>query len=283
MTDHRTPDQIEHDLANTRQHLEHTLGELQRRLDPSILTQRAVTEMRENGALFGRNLGATLRDNPLPAAMLGISVAWLMSGQGTGRHGPDAHALRQRGHDAAGAAKGSASGLAAGASATGQRASQAAGSTAAGMRAGLDAGRQRMAETGESMNRFYAGNPMAAGALAVAVGALAAALMPRGRMEEEALGPYRERARQALRERTDAAMREAEDRAGAAAEGAVQRMREKKDDVEHGARGDQGGDRGVDRDRQAAGPPQAGPSGPSGTPAQPTGSAPQAGHGPSGA
>ena len=38
--------------------------------------------MRDNGGDLGRNLGRAVRDNPLPALLTGVGLAWLMAGTG---------------------------------------------------------------------------------------------------------------------------------------------------------------------------------------------------------
>lgn len=220
--DNRSPEQIERDLEATRRRMDDTLTALQTQYNPGALTQRAITEMRENGAIFGRNFGATLRDNPLPVTMLGISLAWLMAGSGgpsSDRVSESGTSLRERGGEMAGKAR--ASGAAAGsqASVAGER-----------LNAGAARGRQQAAAAGQSMSRFYEDYPIAAGAMALALGAVAAAVLPRSRMEEETLGPYRDQARERLQAEAGAAMRQAQEKAGSTAQEAVETARQKKEE-----------------------------------------------------
>jgi hypothetical protein len=73
-----SPDEIEQDIAGTRAHIDRTLDVLTTRLSPAGLMDQAVRTARETGGEFGLNLGRTVRDNPVPAALLGIGVGWLM-------------------------------------------------------------------------------------------------------------------------------------------------------------------------------------------------------------
>ena len=74
------PTAIEHGLAETRARLDARLEELERRLSPGQLVDTGLNYLRHGqGAEFARNLGAELRDNPLPVAVTGIGLAWLMS------------------------------------------------------------------------------------------------------------------------------------------------------------------------------------------------------------
>jgi hypothetical protein len=79
------PDAIERDLRRTRAEVDRTIDEIQERLSPGQLIDEGLRYLR-NGpsdylATFGSNLGASVRDNPLPVAMIGLGVAWLAFGQ----------------------------------------------------------------------------------------------------------------------------------------------------------------------------------------------------------
>lgn len=84
------PGRIEQDLDRTRARLGDHLTELQSRLSPGQVLDDAMTYFRGNeGADFGRNLLESVRSNPLPAALTGIGLAWLMAS------GPRARAAAQ--------------------------------------------------------------------------------------------------------------------------------------------------------------------------------------------
>ena len=82
MTDSTT--RIEEDLRVTRARMDGRLTELQERLTPGQILDDAMAYFRDSGGGdFGRNLAASVRSNPLPAAITGIGLAWLMaSGSG---------------------------------------------------------------------------------------------------------------------------------------------------------------------------------------------------------
>jgi hypothetical protein len=77
------PDRIERDLSETRARLDGRLSELQERLSPGQILDDLMQYFRgSEGADFGRNLLDSVKTNPLPAAVTGIGLAWLMaSGQ----------------------------------------------------------------------------------------------------------------------------------------------------------------------------------------------------------
>ena len=85
MTDSTT--RIEEDLRVTRARMDGRLTELQERLTPGQILDDVMAYFRDSGGGdFGRNLVASVRSNPLPAAITGIGLAWLMA-SGSGRYG----------------------------------------------------------------------------------------------------------------------------------------------------------------------------------------------------
>jgi hypothetical protein len=80
MSDTSNPARIERDLDATRSRLGSHLSELQDRLSPGQVLDELMGYFRGNeGAAFGRNLVDSVRGNPMPAALTGIGLAWLMA------------------------------------------------------------------------------------------------------------------------------------------------------------------------------------------------------------
>ena len=74
------PGRIERDLDQTRSRLGTHLTELQGRLSPGQVLDDLVRYFRgKEGADFGRSLLSSVRANPLPAALTGIGLTWLMA------------------------------------------------------------------------------------------------------------------------------------------------------------------------------------------------------------
>jgi len=87
MTDSTT--RIEEDLRVTRARMDGRLTELQERLTPGQILDDVMAYFRESGGSdFGRNLVTSVRDNPLPAAVTGIGLAWLMVSNAAGVGNP---------------------------------------------------------------------------------------------------------------------------------------------------------------------------------------------------
>ena len=71
---------IEQDLDQTRSRLDGHLSELQSRLSPGQVLDDLMRYFRgKEGADFGRSLLESVRANPLPTAISGIGLAWLMA------------------------------------------------------------------------------------------------------------------------------------------------------------------------------------------------------------
>ena len=70
-------DQYVEEIEQTREEIDRTLLTLEDKLSPRELWDQAI---RWSGGAkeFSENLGRTIRDNPIPATLLAISLIWLM-------------------------------------------------------------------------------------------------------------------------------------------------------------------------------------------------------------
>ena len=91
------PNEIERDLAQTRARLDATIDALQQRLSPGEMVDQAIGYVKESGGgEFGRNLMLTVRDHPIPVALIGVGVAWLMLAGPRRDHDGDGVGTRSR-------------------------------------------------------------------------------------------------------------------------------------------------------------------------------------------
>jgi ElaB/YqjD/DUF883 family membrane-anchored ribosome-binding protein len=74
--------QLEREVEEQRDRVEARIGEIKDRLSPGQLLDEALAYTKDGGQQFAGNLGHTISANPLPATLLGVSLIWLMSGQG---------------------------------------------------------------------------------------------------------------------------------------------------------------------------------------------------------
>ena len=77
--DPKSPEEVEREVQQSRAEVEETLEAIQERLSPGQMFEQAVDYMRSSsGNDFLRNLGTTVRDNPVPVALVGTGLVWLM-------------------------------------------------------------------------------------------------------------------------------------------------------------------------------------------------------------
>jgi hypothetical protein len=75
----KSAEEIQREVRQSRAEVEDTLEAIQDRLSPGQMFDQAVAYLRGSGGNeFMRNFGATVRDNPVPVALLGTGLAWLM-------------------------------------------------------------------------------------------------------------------------------------------------------------------------------------------------------------
>ncbi|MFL1461679.1 DUF3618 domain-containing protein [Roseococcus sp. DSY-14] len=244
----KSPAEIEREVEQTRSNVSSTLDELRAKLKPSQMVDEVVGEAVEwvkgsGGTEFARNLGVAIRDNPLPVALIGAGLAWLLFSGGRSDAAPPRREQRWREvrypdgsysrtrveapaqpassagfasrtlHDARDAVTGAASSVASTASDLASRAGEAAQGVLEGGKAQVAAlADQAGIAAGRAGDQFRAAEPFLYGALGLAIGAGIGALLPRTEVEDRLLGEQREAAFAAARESMDTVRAVAEDK-----------------------------------------------------------------------
>jgi hypothetical protein len=76
--------EIEREIENDRERIGEKLSAIQDRLTPGQMIDEALGYMKSSGgAEYFGNLGNTVKANPMPLALMGVSLAWLMMGSGS--------------------------------------------------------------------------------------------------------------------------------------------------------------------------------------------------------
>lgn len=76
--------EIQLEIDADRQRIEARIGEIQERMSPGQLVDEAIAYAKgSGGAEYLSNLGNALKANPLPVALMGVSLAWLMAKGGS--------------------------------------------------------------------------------------------------------------------------------------------------------------------------------------------------------
>lgn len=171
-------------IKDTRADIDKTLHTLEDRLSPKELWDQAL---RWSGGAreFSANLGRIVRENPIPAAMMGISLVWFMTAE-TGR--------RSEGVDVSGI-KSKLQGKYAEAKSTVRQTAAEAGEKMKSYSSDMRQRGEELLEQGQewrervqSRGSELSARPVLLSALGLAVGALVAMSLPVSRREEEVLG-----------------------------------------------------------------------------------------------
>lgn len=187
----RRPDEILAEIDRTRGEMDRTLSAIEQRLTPGQLVDQGLSYFRESGANeFVQNLGGAAKNNPLPVALVGIGLTWLMAlgrqpaqHQGFGAYAAESSGpgMRERASDAmqgfserVGSAK---SRIGDTASSLRERAGQATGTA-----------RAQWERARGGIDYMIHEQPLALGAIGIAIGAVLAAAAPRTRTEQELMG-----------------------------------------------------------------------------------------------
>ena len=203
----KNPEQLEREIDATRAELQATLEELEHRLSPSDLFEQAWSRVRQHGGEFGGNLGHSLKENPVPALLTSIGIAWMMASNG--RH-HDGHAgssrmsrqrmhqsrdrMRQRWQGAKEAMRRRGESAREGVSSARETLSgsaRSAGERAHGM---SSAARYRADRARAGFGHLLEEQPLLLGAIGLAAGVLAGAALPPTEQEDRTLGAARDRA-----------------------------------------------------------------------------------------
>ncbi|VTU38499.1 hypothetical protein H6CHR_05235 [Variovorax sp. PBL-H6] len=212
----RSAEQIQADIQRTRADLDRTLTLLEHRLEPRRLMDQGVDYLRDNGAReYLSNLGRAAKEQPLPLALVGVGLAWMMMtngrssssvadgrafGDAVGSTAADARSRAAEGMEGLRSRAGEMSGKVS--DAASQLASQtrdAAQRTSQGLSEAADAARARAAQVSEATRQgarkvrsgydhLVNEQPLALGAIGLALGAVLAAAAPRTRQEDEWIG-----------------------------------------------------------------------------------------------
>ena len=152
-------EQLERETENCREQLADTLAELRERLTPGQVVDQLVDYAQDTtGGLFYHNLKRQVADNPIPVAVLGAGLAWLMlSNRKAGMSGPRVSqavkATRDSVSETADAAADAWRDASSQGKEAGARGFDAVGSAAADVREGFRSGTAKATEAAEAASR----------------------------------------------------------------------------------------------------------------------------------
>ncbi|MEP3333563.1 DUF3618 domain-containing protein [Sedimentitalea sp.] len=81
--DTRSPSEIEREIEEQRSHLSSNLEDLQDKFSIDTVVRQIGDQFREHGGDMGRSISEQVKSNPIPLALTGIGLAWMMFGNGS--------------------------------------------------------------------------------------------------------------------------------------------------------------------------------------------------------
>lgn len=181
-----SPESLEREVDQARARLGRTASELSDRLSPGELMDQALGMAREHGGEFGRNLGAQVKNNPLPMLLTSVGISWMMMSSGN----KGATDIRDS-YDSSKDTDGNGLKDAIGDSVARSRDKAAAvGDRVQGATTDVKESAQHARD---SLVQFYREQPLLAGSLGIAIGAALGALVPPTEMEDRIYGDASDR------------------------------------------------------------------------------------------
>lgn len=216
-TAQRRPEEIQAEIDRTRGEMDGTLRQIEQRLTPRQLMDQGLDYLKNSGVQeFASNFGGSVKENPLPVTLVGIGLAWLMA---AGKSSNGSSYSSSSVSSSLSSAKDQVSGKL-------QSARDAAGQAAQSTRDMANQIGDKVTDIGQSaraqvqraqgsFNRMLEEQPLALGAIGLAIGAVLAAAAPRTRKEDELMGEASDRlkdqAKDVARQQADILKDKAED------------------------------------------------------------------------
>ena len=89
-TDTKRAEELEHEIAQDRLRIEERNDAIQAKMSPGQLLDEAMAYAKSSGGgEYVANLGNAMKTNPIPVALMGISMAWLMANPGANQSHDD--------------------------------------------------------------------------------------------------------------------------------------------------------------------------------------------------
>jgi len=241
----RRPTQIMAEINHTRNEMDQTLSAIEHRLTPGQLVDQGLDYLRHSGAReYAANLGSSVKTNPLPVTLAGIGLAWMMATSNRSPQpasnedgGPGIGERMRSAKDTLQSTKDSISGSM---QSTKESLSSGVQSAKHSLSSGMQSARDRASQLSDTAGRqvdrarenwdyMLRENPLVLGAIGLAIGAVAAALAPRTRAEDQMMGEARDNLMDQAKQAGAAKLEEAKQAAESVKNTAVEAVKSKAD------------------------------------------------------
>lgn len=226
----KDPSQLEREVDQQRRDISNTIHALEDKFSSREMYNQAAGYFRDHGGEFAQNFGNSVKANPLPVALTSIGLLWMMMGQrrpspyqsrggdvANDMYGNNTSVYGHKGSEAgeskmdkmkgksgqlkekAGSAKGQASAAKDRASEASHDIRNRASATGSQLRDSASHAREGFSHSMDSarsnFEHYLREQPLALGAIGIAVGAMIGASLPRTQAEQRAMGDISERAK----------------------------------------------------------------------------------------
>lgn len=223
----RSPAEIESEIARVRRDMDATLSAIENRLTTDHLVDQGIAYLRHSGAReFASNLGNSVKQNPLSVTLVGVGLAWLMLSGRQSAFASDveepstAEGLKDKAGETMGRIADTASSarqsMSRAARSMSERSAQFGTDVRDRTRQAIDTTRRQAQRARRGFDYMLQEQPLALGAIGLAVGAVIAAAAPRTRTEDEWMGEASARFTEDLKETGKEQMEKAGEAASAA-------------------------------------------------------------------
>ncbi|MCX7515134.1 DUF3618 domain-containing protein [Frateuria hangzhouensis] len=195
---HKDPARLEREIDQQRADINHIVDALENKLSPGQLFDRLLHYGKGNGREVAQNIGNAVKANPVPALLTSVGLLWLYASRN------DPAPMPGTGRDAyTGAGAGDGEGMMDRARELGEEVSDGVSSTWNQARSRVSGTASRMADSAhgardslmhqkdravQGYNHLLHDNPLALGAIGIAVGALLGAALPTTEPENRLMG-----------------------------------------------------------------------------------------------
>ena len=251
----KDPATLEREIDQTRANMDQTLGALERKFSPGQLLDQAMEFARENGGEFANNLGRSVKENPVPALLTAVGIAWMVASSNrpkpsladayddryarddsnavdfddTGYEddaGDQTEGLTDKAQRLKASAEGTLSEAGQRVKSVAERARQKLAGTkdtvSAGLRRTSGSAQVQTQRVREGFNSLLSEQPLLLGALGIAVGAAIGAALPPTEQEDRLFGSARDKALSEVKQRGNETYEQVRDKVNAVGDEAKQ-------------------------------------------------------------
>jgi ElaB/YqjD/DUF883 family membrane-anchored ribosome-binding protein len=248
----KDPATLEREIDQTRANMDRTLGALERKFSPGQLLDQAMEFARENGGELANNLGRSVKENPVPALLTAVGIAWMVASSNrprsfvadayddryarddfdavdfddTGYEGDQKEGLTDKAQRLKASAEGTLSEAGQRVKSAAERARQKLADTkdtvSGRLRRSSGTAQVQTQRVRESFNSLLTEQPLLLGALGIAVGAAIGAALPSTEQEDRLFGSARDKALSEVKQRGTETYEQVRDKVNAVGEEAKQ-------------------------------------------------------------